>query len=178
MTFQLLLDGSIDVDPSPGSALASYRLRADLGGGAFDIARTANHFNDSATLGGLDRYEGDPIGASSATVDIVLGMTEPLFVELTGLAQATFQSGFPQVASAASFSLGNSLYWGGITGFQIAGVDVADFSVGSASGFNYRLSAVVDNGAVPEPGAMALTLAGLGLLAARTRRRPGRSTRH
>ena len=170
VTFQLLLDGSIDVEPSPGGALASYRLRADLGGGAFDIARTANHFNDATTLGGLDRYEGDPIGASSATVDIVLGTIEPLFVELMGTAQANFQSAFPMVASAASFHLGNSLYWGGISSFKIAGVEVDDFTVSSASGFNYRLSAVDVDGTVPEPGALALACLGLGLLMPRLRR--------
>lgn len=178
VTFQLLLDGSIDVDPAPGNAASSYRLRADLGGGAFDIARDATHFNNSSSLGGVDRIEGDPIGASWATVDIVLGTIAPLFVELMGTAQASFQGAFPMVASAAHFKLGNSLHWGGITGFQIGGQDVADFAVGSASGFNYRLSAVDDNGTVPEPGALALALAGLGLLAPWVRRRQGQSGRH
>lgn len=175
VTFALLVDGSLPLLSSPGLASAGWTLRADLGGGAYDLVRQATHFNDSPALGGLERVIGDAFDLYFATVNLVLGADEPLTVELQGRAQTGFQSGFPNKVVYAAFELQHSLYWAGIVGMSFGNQVLTDFSVQSDSGTDYRSSLVPGiPGTVPEPAAIALTLAALGLLAASRRRRMGR----
>lgn len=74
------------------------------------------------------------------------------------MTQASYNSMFER--NWASFDQGHSLYWGGITQVSVAGVALTDYALASASGTDYRFSMAP----VPEPGGVALMLAGLGVL--------------
>lgn len=155
VTYAVSVDGSLFTD-EPGGASASWSINTDLNGGAFDLGVRG------ALTNGL--YTGSPFGTFTATVPFGFGATLPLYVQLEAAAQAAYDSspGLPN----ASFDLGQSLYWGGIVGITVNGVPVSAFDVSSASGTQYMGSMAP----VPEPGALGLMLAGLGLLAGLQRR--------
>ena len=67
---------------------------------------------------------------------------------------------------------GNSAYWGGIRSVTDGnGAVLADWSVSSVSGTNWQQSFIPATGAVPEPAAWAMLIAGFGLVGAMQRRR-------
>lgn len=57
----------------------------------------------------------------------------------------------------AAAAFGHTLYWGGITSLTVDGVELSGYALTSASGADYRFSTAP----VPEPGTVALLLAGL-----------------
>lgn len=85
------------------------------------------------------------------------------FACTTSLAGCT---GSSSLSSTVDF--GHTMYWGGISSLTDSfGNAVNNYSVSSASGFDYRYSAVP----VPEPSAVMMLLAGFGLVGAIARRR-------
>ena len=160
VSFAVSVNGSLFAD-APGVARASWSLAADLGGGAFDI--NAGGSQNSAVNGG--QYVGSPFGTFVGTAPFAFGSTLPLHVQLEASAQAAFNNTIPGLPNAA-FDLGQSLYWGGIVGVTVNGAPVSGFNVSSTSGTDYRNSMAP----VPEPGALAMMLAGLGVLVGLQRR--------
>lgn len=156
VTYAVSVDGSLFTG-EPGNASASWAISTDLNGGAFDLGVRGSLTN------GL--YTGSPFGTFTATVPFGFGATLPLYVQLEAAAQAAYDSG-PGLPNA-SFDLGHSLYWGGIVGITVNGAPVSGFNVSSTSGTPYMSSMAP----VPEPGALGLMLAGLGVLAGLQRRR-------
>jgi hypothetical protein len=161
LTYSILVQGSLVAD-NVNANDARWQLQADLGGGAFDINRSATFYKDNPVFA-VHGYIGDPFGSYSATITFQFGFAMPLDVELTGIAQTSCQ-GNPNPGSS-SFDLSHSLYWGGISGVSIGGQAVSSFSVSAESGTGYV------NSAVAEP-ACALMLGGgaLALLGWRRRR--------
>jgi hypothetical protein len=161
VTYALNVSGSLFAD-EPGVARASWSLAADMGGGLFDI--NAGGTQNSAVNGG--QYVGAPFGTFIGTTQFAFGSTTQLFVQFEGSAQAAYNNTIPGLPNA-SFDLGQSLYWGGITGITVNGAPVSGFNVSSTSGTDYMNSMAP----IPEPGALAMMLAGLGVLAGLQRRR-------
>jgi len=158
VTFWISVNGNLSV--APIGSQASWLLQADLGGGAFDINRSANL---NAADSGSPGYNGDPFGLYSATVQVQIGFAAPLDVELTTTAQSSHTFSGDGSATADLF---HSLYWRGITNMTVGGVPVNSFTVTSGSGVNFAAPVV------PEPGT-AFLLAGvcmIGWIALRRRR--------
>lgn len=159
--YSIIVDGSLFAD-APGVARASWTLAADMGGGAFDI--NVGGTQNSQVNGG--QYVGTPFGTFVGTAQVTFGSTVQLFVQLEGIAQAAYNNTIPGLPNA-SFDMGQSLYWGGINGITVNGAPVSDFNVDSTSGTDYRNSLAP----IPEPGALAMVLAGLSVLAGLRQRR-------
>jgi hypothetical protein len=160
VSYAIVVSGSLFAD-APGIARASWALAADLGGGNFDI--NVGGTQNSVVNGG--QYVGAPFGTFSATVPFAFGSTMQLYVQLEGSAQAAFNNTIPGLPNAA-FDMGQSLYWGGINAITVNGAPVSGFDVSSTSGTDYRNSMAP----IPEPGALAMMLAGLGVLVGLRRR--------
>lgn len=167
VTFSITVDGLLAAG-SEGGTVASWQLDADVGGGAYDLSVRGRQ--NGALLGG--EYIGSPFGEFIGTGTFYFGVASRLEVELEGLAQAGYSDRSPGLPRA-SYDLARSLYWGGIHDVSVNGVALSDYSVLSASGTDYRNSLAPAPGLVPEPASLGLTLAGLGLLAGRQRRRRG-----
>ncbi|MFT3734176.1 MAG: PEP-CTERM sorting domain-containing protein [Rhodocyclaceae bacterium] len=165
LTYAIFVDGTLAV--GTGSSAAGWQLQADLGGGAFDINRSATLFGNDPSLG-VHGYTGDPFGLYTATINFQFGIAMQLDVELTSSAQAAY-SGTSPVGTMpyASHDLSHSLYWGGISNVSANGVQVASFTAAGESGTNYSLSLAP----VPEPASWASLLGGLGIVFATLRRR-------
>jgi hypothetical protein len=162
VSYSIIVDGALVAGPD-GDTMSSWNLEADLGGGAFDIRAGARQYG--ADLGG--EYVGTPFGTFNGTGTFQFGIVAPLHVELTAGAQARYNQTSTTLPSA-SFDVAHSLYWGGISGISLNGAPLSGFSISAASGTNY-----IDSMAppVPEPGTLALMVAGLGLLAGLQRHR-------
>ena len=159
LTYAVKVDGNLLAD-SLNLQSSSWRLQADLGGGAFDINRSAQLFNGNLTFGAPE-YRGDAFGTYSAAVSFQFGIAAPLDVELFGLAQSAYNiSG--SSPGHASFDLGHSLYWGGISNVSVGGQPISNYSIASASGTDYSRSFAPSP--VPEPGSAALLSWGLAWL--------------
>lgn len=160
VSFQLLFDGSLNVGPS-NIGSASWQVRADMGGGAYDLGGDATLYNDSPVLG-VHGYVGDPLATLSGTATFMTGQLLPLSVELTGAAQTSYDGHGGALATAA-FDLSHTLRWGGMTVY-LNGVPRSDAVLTSASGFDYLQAAPV-----PEPATWLMALCGAALLLARRR---------
>ncbi|MDR7271956.1 hypothetical protein J2X20_004630 [Pelomonas saccharophila] len=141
--FQLLFNGTLTVGSS-NIGSASWQVRADMGGGAYDLAGDATLYNNSPVLG-VHGYVGTPLGTLHGTATFMTGQTLPLIVELTGAAQ-TANDGYGGALATSSFDLSHTLRWGGMT-VSLNGVPQSQVIMTSASGFNYLQAAPV-----PEPG--------------------------
>ena len=160
LEFKLLVGGDLTVGNS-NIAAASWQVRADMGGGGYDLAGDATLYNNSPSLG-VHGYVGDPFGMLSTTITIPTGQTLPIYVEMTGAAQ-TANDGHGGALATSAFDLSHTLRWGGTT-VWLGGVEQTNVLLTSASGFNYLLAAPV-----PEPGTLALALCGAAVLLARRR---------
>jgi len=160
VNFQLLFDGSMSVNNS-NIASASWQVRADMGGGAYDLGGDATLYNNSPVLA-KHGYFGDPLGPLNGTATFMTGQTLPLIVELTGAAQTAYD-GYGGALASSSFDLSHTLRWGGMT-VLLNGVPQSQVTLTSGSGFNYLEAAPV-----PEPGTLALGLCGAAVLLLRRR---------
>ena len=162
VNFQLLFDGSLNVNNS-NIASASWQVRADMGGGAYDLGGDATLYNNSPVLG-VHGYVGTPLGNLTGTATFMTGQTLPLSVELAAAAQTSYD-GYGGALAASSFDLSHTLRWGGMT-VLLNGVPQSQVTLTSGSGFNYLEAAPV-----PEPGTGMLI--GLGAAFLLWRRRAG-----
>jgi len=160
VNFTLLFDGSLNVGSS-NIGSASWQVRADVGGGAYDLGGDATLYNNSPSLA-KHGYFGDPLGALHGTATFLTGQNLPLIVELTGAAQTAYD-GHGGALATASFDLAHTLRWGGMT-VSLNGVQQNDVMLTSGSGFNYLQAAPV-----PEPGTLLMALCGAAVLLARQR---------
>jgi hypothetical protein len=108
-------------------------------------------------------YGGSAFGTYSATVRVRNGSSYRVSMRMEGAALA----GSVSSSGWASYDLGNSAYWGGITSVRVGGAEVSSYVLSSESGTDYRNSMAP----IPEPGALAMMLAGLGVLVGLQRRR-------
>lgn len=160
VNFQLNFDGSLSVGNS-NIGSASWQVRADVGGGAYDLGGDATLYNNSPVLG-VHGYVGDPLTTLHGTATFLTGQMLPLIVELTGTAQ-TANDGHGGALATSSFDLSHTLRWGGMT-VSLNGVQQDQVALTSASGFNYLQAAPV-----PEPGTLLMALCGAAVLLARRR---------
>lgn len=160
VNFQLLFDGSLSVNNS-NIASTSWQVRADMGGGAYDLGGDATLYNNSPVLA-VHGYVGTPLGKLTGTATFMTGQTLPLSVELTGAAQTSYD-GYGGALAASSFDLSHTLRWGGMTVF-LNGVPQSQVTLTSGSGFNYLQAAPV-----PEPGTGVLIGLGAAFLLWRRR---------
>jgi hypothetical protein len=159
--FDLLLSGSFSVGAS-NEAAANWQVRADVGGGAFDLAADGHLYNNSPTLA-IHGYVGDPIGTLHGMATVTTGQMLPVYVQLEASAQSAYNGQGGALATAA-FDLSHTLRWGGMS-VSLNGVPQSQAILTSTSGFNYLQAAPV-----PEPGTLALGLCGAAVLLARRRR--------
>jgi len=160
VNFQLLFDGSLSVNNS-NIASTSWQVRADMGGGAYDLGGDATLYNNSPVLA-VHGYVGTPLGNLTGTATFMTGQTLPLSVELTGAAQTSYD-GYGGALAASSFDLSHTLRWGGMT-VLLNGVPQSQVTLTSGSGFNYLQAAPV-----PEPGTGVLIGLGAAFLLWRRR---------
>ncbi len=160
VNFQLLFDGTLSVNNS-NIASTSWQVRADMGGGAYDLGGDATLYNNSPSLA-KHGYFGDPLGPLNGTATFMTGQTLPLIVELTGTAQTAYD-GYGGALASSSFDLSHTLRWGGMT-VLLNGVPQNQVTLTSGSGFNYLQAAPV-----PEPGTLAMALCGAAVLLVRRR---------
>lgn len=158
--FSLLFTGNLTVNNS-NIASASWQVRADVGGGAYDLGGDATLYNNSPALG-QHGYVGTPLGNLGTTVMVPTGQMLPVHVELFGAAQTSYD-GHGGALASSSFDLSHTLRWGGMT-VSLNGVVQDQVLLTSASGFNYLQAAPV-----PEPGTLVLALLGAAVVLARRR---------
>lgn len=123
---------------------------------------------------GRGTYQAGSIGVLPVVVDFVFGRPFALSYTLTASAGGTAATSYYRMSAsgggAGNADMSHTLLWGGISGvFDQSGANVNDFGLSSASGFDYRVAAVV-----PEPASVALMLSGLAVLASVLRRRGAR----
>ena len=117
----------------------------------------------TATVNG---YPGQPYGDHVMIARVVLNSATHLGLEVTG--QHRLESWWGSGASgSASYDLGNSIYWGGISQVTTLDGTPLDVTISSSSGTDYFKSYIP---AVPEPASVSLVMAGMAVLLI-TRRR-------
>lgn len=97
-------------------------------------------------------------------MEVRTGGPQQLLVALEGFVSTNM---FVIDRTWATYDLGNSVYWGGISSVKLlGGQEVNNYALSSESGIDYRNSMAP----IPEPGALAMMLAGLGVLVGLQRR--------
>lgn len=161
IAFTINLDGTLSVNDHH-DANAGWQVRADVGGGAFDLAAEGQLYNNSPAFA-KHGYFGDAMGPLHGMATVTTGFWAPLYVELTASAQTAYNGSGGTTLASSSFDFAHTLTWGGMT-VSLGGVQQSGALVTSGSGLNY-LQAV----AVPEPAPAALLGAGLAFLLWRRR---------
>jgi PEP-CTERM motif len=148
ITFEVVVRGTLQAGAIAGIGTSQWTLTAVLGS------------NSMRASGALDSGSGDRSGFGTfrATARVPNGFAQQLEVTLEGAAYAVTGAGRPP--SWATFDLGNSLYWGGITRVEAGGVEVGSYALRSQTGTDYRFSMVP----VPEPSTWLMLAGGLALL--------------
>ncbi|MGH7244960.1 MAG: hypothetical protein ACREJD_16215 [Phycisphaerales bacterium] len=129
LTYSVIASGT--VTSLSGASGATWQVRTDVGGGAYDIGKSGTQFSPDLFPGG---YSGDPIGTYSVSVSFQFGLSMPLQVELSCNADAA-NSGNGHTGQA-NFGAPFMLRWGGISSVKLNGTPVT-FSVSSATGTNW-----------------------------------------
>lgn len=160
LQFDLLVNGSLNVGSS-NEAAANWMVRADVGGGAFDLGAEGHLYNNSPTLG-VHGYTGNPFGTLHGTATVATGFVMPLYVQLDAWAQTAY-NGHGGALATSDFDLSHTLRWGGMS-VWLNGVQQNQVTLTSGSGFNYLQAAPV-----PEPGTLAMALCGATVLLGRRR---------
>lgn len=146
--FAINVDGLLSVGNSNGAS-ASWQLRADVGGGAFDLGADATLYNNSPSFGTTHGYVGSPMGLLHGSATVLTGQVMPIDIEFTASAQTSYD-GFGGAPATASFDFSHTVTWAGMT-VLLGGVAQPQAVLTSGSGFNYLQAA-----AVPEPASAAL----------------------
>lgn len=160
ITFEVVVRGTLQAGAMAGIGTAQWTLEAVLGQNAA--------LRGAGSLGSGTGGDRSGFGTFSATMRVPNGFARQLEVTLEGAAYAVTGAGRPP--SWATFDLGNSLYWGGITSVKAAGVEVGSYALHSQTGTDYRVSMVP----VPEPSTWLMLTGGLALLCRRSVRPLGR----
>ncbi len=123
------------IDAWSGSSAGRWQLRADLGGGPFDISADAEFSSPELPNHG---YHGSPFGTYSATVSFQFGMATTLDVQFSGTAGAANGVNGAGAAAVDPFVLA---VWGGIHDVKANGTPVGSFGTSSGSGTNWAPAA-------------------------------------
>jgi hypothetical protein len=138
-TAQIQVDGTLQAagfnvldGPTPGFGSASA-FTVFLADTRFDtFQRVFSGFRDSS-----GNFEGNESGMLVRRVEFIFG--EPIEIECEVVAVARIQGNVPGAAGVARAAYGSSAYWTGLTDvFTEDDEPVAEFSVTSASGTDYR----------------------------------------
>ncbi|MGH7243810.1 MAG: hypothetical protein ACREJD_10370 [Phycisphaerales bacterium] len=133
LTYSVTVSGGMSA--SAGFSAASWGLQTDLGGGFYDITKSA-HFNSSevAPAG----YGGDPFGTYSATITFQFGFAMTLDVEMSATGSASYGNNGAGAAAIAPYV---RVLWNGITDIKVNGTPIANATVSSVSGTNWAAPA-------------------------------------
>jgi len=132
-----------------GNANSSWQVDASISGVAV--------LDRSGTDSSFDGFHGDPI--ANQIVDAVIPLGDPFTLTVTlGVGSVVSYD-----VGAAAADLGHTLTWGGISGVTLTDTGApVDFTVSSASGFDYESSHIpADTPTVAEPSGLVLLGAGL-----------------
>ena len=132
-----------------GNANSSWQVDASISG--------VPVLHRSGTDSSFDGFHGDPIARQ--IVDAVVPLGNPFTLTIT----LGVGSSLSYDVGAAAADLGHTLTWGGISEVTLADTGTPiDFTVASASGFDYQSSHIpAGDATVPEPSGLALLGAGL-----------------
>jgi len=133
---------------------------------AFTTQLSATLFINNNGTGGASQLTSLPAG--SVTVDFLIPFTSGQAFTIESRLGCSARGNL----ATAVCDAGNSAYWGGIRAVtDVNGNTLNDWSVASGSGTNWQQSFIPATGAVPEPAAWAMLIAGFGLVGAVQRRR-------
>jgi hypothetical protein len=163
ITFDINVSGTLSVNQS-NIASAGWTLRADVGGGAYDLGSSATLYNNSPVLA-VHGYVGDLMGVQhSGPTTVQTGFWLPVNVQFEAVAQTSYD-GWGGALATASFDFSHTIRWGGMT-VWVNGVPQASAVVSSQSGMDFLHATPV-----PEPESWLMLALGLGALGAITGRR-------
>lgn len=171
MTGRLSLSGSVNV-ASINNGYATALAQASASGGMGLASQQVSINSATASTGSLPDFITFEAAVKFGAPDFT-----NLFVQLrTNIVSSALSGSDPQWASSAA-DFFSSLEWDGITSVRdLSGNLLSDWSVTSASGFDYTRSYDAQVSAVPEPESYAMMGVGLGLMGFVARRRKHQMT--
>ncbi|MBS0196381.1 MAG: hypothetical protein JSR77_06455 [Planctomycetes bacterium] len=129
VTYALRVSGTLDA--TSGFSASSWRLQADIGGGAYDISKFGRYNSPELPPAG---YQGDPLGVYLAIGTFQFGLPATIDVEFACSAQAS--NSFTS-SGAAAFGSPFVLNWEGIQSITVNGNPISDFHLYSRSGTDW-----------------------------------------
>ncbi len=129
ITYALRVSGELDA--TSGSSASSWRLQADIGGGAYDISKSGRDNSPDLPPAG---YHGDPPGIYIAVGTFQFGFPANIDVEFACTAQAanSFTSN-----GAAAFGSPFVLNWEGIQSITVNSNPISNVHVAARSGTDW-----------------------------------------
>lgn len=176
--YKIRVEGALSVNSTAYSdgdfprARAEWRLSHSISGGVEYRSLTLNSIatndghGESAITATVNGEPGNPYGDHVLIALVALNSTAYLSFDVFG--QQGLEGWWGSGSSgSASYDLGNSIYWGGISQVTTLDGKPLDVTISSSSGTDYFKSYIP---AVPEPASVSLVMAGMAALLI-TRRR-------